>query len=710
MTTRPVFASLSMAGILLASVGAAADEAEPVIAPEILVTSTRVPRSAFDAPAALDRLDGEAMRSARLQVNLSESLAALPGVVARDRQNYAQDLQISIRGFGARSSFGLRGIRVYVDDIPATMPDGQGQISNIDLGSLDRVEVLRGPFSALYGNSSGGVISAFTADGAGSPRFSPSMANGADGTRRQALKLSGAMGNLGYVVDGSHFSTDGYREHARAARDLGNAKLTFDAGSAGVFRAIFNSVRLPEAQDPLGLTRAQFEADPRRATPEALVFDTRKSVTQSQGGLVWDYHLGAGDRLHAMVYDGHRSTEQYQAIPVTTQANPLHAGGVIALGRTYRGGDLRWTHADVIGGVAVTTILGTANDHLREDRRGYENFAGTRLGIKGALRRREENVVANADVYAQVSVQFSSAWSMEAGLRESRVRFRTEDRYVTASNPDDSGALRYRETLPVIGAAWAPSPSLRWYANVGRGFETPTFNELSYRPDGGSGLNFGLSPARSRNVEAGLKWRQSFPGEVAVALFEVSTDQEIVTVSNAGGRSAFQNAGRTRRRGIEMRQSRDFGHGWKMQSAATWIDARYRDAFLVCATTPCRQPDTRIPDGNRLPGIPRASVHGELIHAPAAGWRYGVEAQYVGRAYVDDRNSDAADAYAIANAHAGYTARINGWTLQTFARLDNLTDRRYAGSIIANESNGRFFEPARGRAWLIGLSATFVLR
>src|SRR4051812_8423043 len=308
----------------------------------VVVTATRTEALPFDVPASIDRIDGPGIRDSRLQVNISESLGGVPGLVARDRQNYAQDVQISVRGFGARSTFGIRGVRLYVDGIPATLPDGQGQISNVDLGSADRIEILRGPFSALYGNSSGGVLQVFTEDGTGPPTVSFGIVGGSDGMLRLGSRVSGASNGIGYVLSGSHFETDGYRDHSAAERNIGNAKLTLAPDGDSKLTLIANSVALPEAQDPLGLSRAQFEANPRSVDPSAIAFDTRKTVDQSQLGATYERRIDAINAWRAMVYTGHRNTEQFQAIPVAAQASPLHPGGVILLNRDYSGADLRW--------------------------------------------------------------------------------------------------------------------------------------------------------------------------------------------------------------------------------------------------------------------------------------------------------------------------------------------------------------------------------
>jgi outer membrane receptor protein involved in Fe transport len=273
-------------------------------------------------------------------VNLSEAMGSVPGLQIQNRQNYAQDLQLSIRGFGARSTFGVRGVRIYVDGVPATMPDGQGQTSNIDISSTDRVEVLRGPFSALYGNSSGGVVQVFTEDGEGPPRLGFGVAAGSYGTWRESAQVSGSTGSVSYLLSGSHFETDGYREHSAAQRNIINGKLGIALGDDSKLTVVMNGVRL-RADDPLGLTPAQYAQDPRSAAV-ATQYNTRKTVDQMQAGLIYEKRLNADNDLRLLVYDGERSTVQYQAIPPSAQVAPTSAGGVIDLHRDYGGIDARW--------------------------------------------------------------------------------------------------------------------------------------------------------------------------------------------------------------------------------------------------------------------------------------------------------------------------------------------------------------------------------
>jgi iron complex outermembrane receptor protein len=395
---------------------------------------------------------------------------------------------------------------------------------------------------------------------------------------------------------------------------------------------------------------------------------------------------------------------QFQSIPVGAQANPLHAGGVIDLGRSYAGTDLRWTARTSVAGAPFTVVAGVAYDALDEHRLGFENFVGPVLGVQGALRRDEDNDVASFDQYAQAEWRFAERWSVHAGVRHSSVRFRSSDRYVVGTNPDDSGSVRFGATLPVAGVLFRASDAVHLYATAGRGFETPTLNELSYRPSGASGLNFALGASKSNSVEAGVKTKGRWGG-LQLAVFETRTDDEIATLSNSGGRATFQNVGATRRRGVEVGWSADFGSNVRAQLAATWLDARYRETFTTCSGTPCLTPNLTVPAGNRIPGVARSVLHGALAWAPALGWRAGAQARALSRVWVNDANSDFAPGFAVVDANVGYVGRIGRVDWSAFGRVDNLLGRRYAGSVIVNEGNGRFFEPAPGRNWTVGVTA-----
>ncbi|MDB5752542.1 MAG: putative outer membrane protein precursorTonB-dependent [Ramlibacter sp.] len=685
----------------------AAEEPERTLRPVVVTATPGVAQDAFDTPASVDVIDGATIRRGQLQINLSESLVRVPGVVALNRQNYAQDLQISVRGFGARATFGVRGLRLYADGIPATAPDGQGQISHFDLASADRIEVLRGPFSALYGNSSGGVISMFTADGGPRPVAEVGATIGSDGIRRYNMRLSGEEGPWNYHLSTVRFSTDGYREHSAAERSGFNGKVKYTLSPDTRFTLVVNTLDMPDVQDPLGLTRAEMEANRRQSSPAALTFNTRKSVDQLQAGGIVEHRIDPVHSVKLTAWRGRRGTEQFQAIPVFVQAPPTQPGGVISLGRDYQGLDAQWVGKTRLLDRPFTLTAGLTADQLQESRRGYQNFRGTTLGVMGPLRRDEENRVRSFDQYLQ-GQWTTGRVSVTGGVRHSRIAFGSRDRFIAPGNGDDSGSARFDATTPALGVVFHASDHLNLYASAGKGFETPTFNELSYRPGGAPGLNFGLDSADSRQWELGVKAEPIENWRVNVALFQARTTGEIVVLSNTGGRSSFQNAGETRRRGLETALAGGWGKGWSLHAAATWLDATYASGFLTCGPPPCFAPTTPVAAGSRIPGIPRTTAFVELgwAHRPW-GLETALEYRHQGRMATDDQNRDFAPAANLWNLRVSLAQPLGRWTLREFVRVDNLANRRYVGSVIVNEGNQRYFEPAPGRTWLVGVNAAY---
>ncbi len=660
----------------------------------ITVTATRVERPSLEVPASVDRVHGEDIGWARPQVNLSESLGRVPGIVVQNRQNYAQDLQISSRGFGARAAFGIRGIRIVSDGIPASFPDGQGQVSHFDLGSAERIEVLRGPFSVLYGNAAGGVINIVTGSGGRDPGAGAELALGSFGMRRAALKAGARAGAADWIVSASRFDIDGYRLHSAATREQLNAKLQLALAPASSLTLVANSFDSPETQDPLGMTRAQMNEHPEQAVAPAYDFDTRKSARQGQLGASFAHRFDAW-RMEVSAYGGNRAVRQYLSIPLFVQVAPTHSGGVVDLDRDYGGGSLRFVREAALGGRPLTLTLGGEYERMAEVRKGFLNVGGSLADLK----RDEDDIAASTGAYAQGEWRFAERWIALAGLRANRVTFRSEDRFVVPGNADDSGRASFSATTPVAGLLYRLAPAASLYAGLGRGFETPTFAELAYR-SAGPGLNFALAAARSRHAELGVKAVLAGRLRLNAALFEVGTSNEIVVDTSSGGRTTFKNAGRTRRTGLELAAEAALPAGFEALLAWTRMEAKFRDGFASGV------PPVAIAAGNTLPGVPRSTLHGELAwRHPPSGFRVALETQHRARVWVNDRNTEAADAFTLYNLAAGFTQQSGAWRFSGFLRLDNLTDRRYAGSVIVNEANGRYYEPAPGRNGFLGVTA-----
>ena len=650
----------------------------------MVVSATRAETRAFDAPAAISGVDAQTIRTAGPMVNLSEALVRVPGLTVLNRQNYAQDLQLSIRGFGSRSTFGIRGVRLIVDGIPATMPDGQAQASNVSLASAERIEVLRGPLALLYGNAAGGVVQVFTQAGASEPTLALSGSDAPYGAHRVGAGFAATSGEHRYAIDASRFETDGYRDHSSARRDQLNAKWSWQLAPATRLDTVVNVLDQPNALDPLGLTRAQWDANPRQAPAIAFTQDAMKSVRQKQAGWVLDHALGADTTLTARAYVGQRDLDNKLSTPLAAQLPPSSSGGIVVFGREYAGAALQLSRRFLLGdGVSARVVAGIEHDRMDDDRQGYLNNAG----VRGALRRDEDDRVASTDALLQASVDLGERWSAIAGVRSSRVRFETRDRYIAPGNPDDSGTLEYRATNPVAGLTWHAARQLNFYANAGRGFETPTFTELAYR-NNASGLNTDLKAARGNHAEVGAKWRSDSGHGVEAALFDIRTRDEIVVDTNVGGRSTFRNAGRTSR------------HGAEIAYTGQWT-AQLRAAVSLTALS------ARFDNGNRLPGTPDRSAFAELVYIPVAGMQAAVEMVHIGRLYVNDANEDSAPATTLVNLRVGLKRRFGALEIEPLVRLENATNRKYAGSVIVNEANRRFFEPAMPRTWLASLTARY---
>ncbi|WP_323098899.1 TonB-dependent receptor PqqU [Klebsiella quasipneumoniae] len=666
----------------------------------MVVTAAPTTVSELDTPAAVSVVNGDEMRQAAPRVNLSESLGAVPGLQVQNRQNYAQDLQLSIRGFGSRSTYGVRGLRIYVDGIPATMPDGQGQTSNIDIGSVDTIEVLRGPFSALYGNSSGGVINVTSQTGTQPPTVEASSYYGSFGTWHYGMKATGAVGDgshagdVDYTVSTNRFTTHGYRDHSGARKNLANARLGVRINDVSKLTLLLNSVDI-KANDAGGLTADEWRDNPRQS-PRGDQYNTRKNTRQTQAGLRYERQLSAQDDLSVMMYAGERETTQFQSIPRAPQLKPSHAGGVIDLTRHYQGIDTRLTHRGELL-VPVTLTVGLDYENMSERRKGYENFVmvngAPQYGEQGALRRNERNLMWNVDPYLQTQWQLTDKLSLDAGVRYSSVWFDSNDYYITPGNGDDSGDASYHKWLPAGSLKYALTDAWNVYLSAGRGFETPTINELSYRSDNQSGLNFGLKPSTNDTVEIGSKTRIG-NGLLTAALFQTDTDNEIVVDSSSGGRTSYKNAGKTRRQGMELGLDQQFGESWRLKAAWTWLDATYRTN--VCGDASC--------NGNRIPGIARNMGYASFGYQPEQGWYAGSDIRYMSDIMANDENTAKAPSWTVVGLTTGYKWSYGRMDMDLFGRVDNLFDREYVGSVIVNESNGRYYEPAPGRNYGIGLN------
>lgn len=692
MKRKPLF-------ILIAAIVAPQIYAEESVSvAPVVVTATRVEQNSFDLPVSIDVVNGDIIRDSRQQINLSETAARIPGVVVANKFNLAQDLAVSTRGFGARSAFGVRGVRLYEDGIPLSMPDGQGQTGTFNLDTARQIEFMRGPFSALYGNSSGGVVQILTRDGAKEPTVSGGLTLGSYNTRRESLTIEGQESNVNYIVNGSHLSTDGYRDHSEATRDMLHTKLSYNASDATKITLIATSLNQNDTKDPLALTLAEYQANPKQAGAKSISTDARANKKQTHAGLVVDHSISDKESISLMSYYGERSSDGYLAIGAGTTG-----GRLSAINRQFGGMDAKWTFKDSVAGKPISLVAGLSYDKMQDDRTQFNTTNGV---VSSALKRNEVQTVHNFDQYIQATIEPTDRLLLVGGLRHTKINFNVDDKMpVIPGDPDSGGSLGYSNTSPVLGATFKVTPTLNLYANYGEGFETPTFIEMTYvgNPSTGAGPNLNLQPSTSKNYEVGAK---AFVGDntrVNLALFKVDTKKEIVVDQGQGTTASFKNAGDTERHGLELSIDSVLPYNFGVYAAYTLMNAEFKDSF--CTGTSCT-PLTQVNSGNKIPGAYTSNTYAEVSWKhPSLGFSTALEGIYFTDVFTNDINTIQAKSYATFNLRGGFVQNLGNWKLNEFARIDNLTDRTYVSSVRIN--NNSAYDPGAPRNWTMGLNASY---
>ena len=674
---------------------------------EVEVSAGRLESKQFDTPAATYLVDSTFVANSGNQVNLSDALNLAPGVISLNRNNYAQDIQISIRGFGARTAFGLRGIRLITDDIPATIPDGQGQASTVSLTSIDHIEVLSGPLAQLYGNSSGGVIQTYTKEAGPTPTGQVQSYFGSYGLQRtdwQASSRIGDQSKVGIVADYSTFKIDGWRQNSSAERNQFNSVITLDPQADTRIKIVLNSLNMPLAQDPLGLTATQFKATPQIAGYNAVLDQAQKTVKQDQIGLVLQQKLSNTLDFQTRIYDGIRNTSQAQASSSTT---PSTAGTFIALQRNFNGLGLQLKGRESSALIPWEWTVGSDFDRSSENRQTGSTTSGSLSAANMFL----QNVATNNDFFAQANFFLNDFWTLTAGIRNDHVTL-SNTNYTTSSY---GGTSSFTNTNPVIGVTWHVLDNLNLYANTGLGFETPTTTESAYILQGTVKpiFNSSLVASESHNYELGAKWLESPTTQINTAWFLINTYNDIITAYSSSGKTVYQNAAQTTREGLEWSlRDTSLGH-FREQASLTYMKAQYGSN----STASINNVSTSI-SGNALPGIPKESLYASLGWSekgyspkgaqPNSGAE--VELDFTARSmmWANDTNlgSGYAAGYGVFDLKLHERIPFGASTLDAYLSVNNATNQSYVGSVIVNQSNAGYFEPGLPRNWMLGLRFT----
>ncbi|MDB4950535.1 MAG: TonB-dependent receptor [Gemmatimonadetes bacterium] len=673
--------------LLAAASGAAAQQArrDTARATRLDTVAVRVlhaPISAARAPYAVTAVDERTIRRAKPGMALDEALGDVPGVQVDNRFNYALGERISVRGFGARAQFGVRGVHVLVDGIPATMPDGQTTLNHVDLGALGRAEVVRGPASALYGNASGGVVQLAGAAPPTVPFGTEYHATGgSDGLLRLRTGVGGTVRGVAYQGSVSRLRYDGFRRHQQAESTLGSARVGFGV-AGGQASLAFHAVNY-DAQNPGSLSDSLLRVDRTQAFAGNVAQNTGEAGRHREMGASWTAPAGPG----SLTLSAYGVTRRLR--------NPI-PNRIIDLDR--RAGGLRAAFSAPVAllGSPSSWTVGGEVDGQRDDRLNFVN----QKGLRGPLALDQRERVAAASAFAEAVAPLGPHADVLAAVRWDRHRFSVADRLTGPQDPDDSGARTMHAWSPTLGVSLRPAGALTLYANVATAFETPTTTELANRPDGAGGFNPALEPSRTLSFEAGAKGHAAAWLSCELAAYRARVRGELIPfeVPNAPGRQFFRNAGSAIHRGVEASASATLPAGLGGRLAYAWTDARFRE--YVAGTSDLA--------GNRVPGIAPHRVSGTLSWSAPAGPFAELAGRYEAATPTDDANTARSPAFAVLDLRAGWDGARIGWGRATpFAGVTNLLDRAYNASVTINAFGRRYFEPGPGRAAYVGLDLVF---
>ncbi|MBV1907401.1 MAG: TonB-dependent receptor [Pseudomonadales bacterium] len=644
---------------------------------ELTVYSTRGKKYLREVPAAISVIDKNSIQRGRQQLGLDESLNAVPGVFSQNRYNYAQDLRIAIRGFGARANFGIRGIRIYSDGIPATLADGQSGVDDIDLGSTERIEVIRGPSSSLYGASSGGVINLYSEEGPEIPFIEARVTLGEYGMQNYQIKTGGQSGKLNYLANISHFKYEGYRDLSSVESSLLNTRFRYDFNSDSDFTVILNLVDSPSAQDSGAITSTQVREDPRQAQQRNISSNAGEKFDQQKLGFVYHKNIGEHQELTVRNYYLWRDFSTF--LPIGTHINFVPDDGVVSFDRFFYGGGIQYSFSGELFGKPYETILGIDADVQKDDRLRFLNEAG----VRGQLSFDQIEKAEILGLYIRNEYALSDAVDFVLGIRYDSVKLSVSDKF--GNNGDQSSNLDFEELSPTVGFVWEARENLSFYANYSTAFETPTFTELASPPrnlDVSLGGFTNVVAQQAKGMEIGLKG--SFLGEriyLDIAAFSMQVDDEITNVINIGDRAFFDNAD-TDRQGLEVYAVAELTTELMLSFAYTFSDFKF-DKFSSNEQF----------EGNYLPGLPENQAYIELEYQHDSGVYLVGDVLYVDKLYVNNANTFANKASVVTNIRAGYSRMLGNWKIEPFLGINNVFDERYNSNVRINGFGGRLFEP-----------------
>lgn len=644
------------------------------------IAATRLSTTDIKTPMAVTILNRQRLQTGTQQLSPYEVLSSIPGVFAMNPDNFSQDLRIAIRGFGARSAFGIRGIRMFVDGLPEGTPDGQVDVDNLDMGTIRQMEVIRGPASGIYGNASGGVIYMLTENPVTrKPLLEAQIGAGSYGFSRFQVKTGQNFGKWLYFFNVSTQQTDGYRDWSRMQNTLLNGKVAWQISPSTKLTVLGNYGNSPTARDPGALTEAQALENPRQAGANNLLFATGEAVTQGRIGAVLESNIGKKSQIGARLFYTGRHLVNRLAIA---------SNGFGDLQRGYSGGGVSWQWHTAFSGVEYRLKAGLDIDFQNDIR---QRFAYKKITTGDKIEYVQDTVVLHqketfqsTGLYLVQEFQIKKRWLISLGGRYDHLELAAADRYLT--NGDQSGGNTFDQVNPMAGISYSVLENASVYTNFATSFETPTLNELGNNPEGTGGFNPGLLPQRAQSFEAGAKGYFLKNTRFDLAAFHILTTNDIVPYQIAGqtGKTFYRNAGKTVRNGIELGVSQVITPSFTVHYTQTFSKFHYQ-TYTANGT---------IYDDKTMPGIPVTHAQLELRYTPQQHWFAIVQGRYVSKVFANDANTADANAYSLLNLRVGYVFVFHSHQIEPFAAVNNLTGSRYMGNVQINAQSDRYFEPA----------------
>lgn len=646
---------------------------------KVVVKATRLEGRAIRLPLSVTTLSFENSQDSRQQLSFNEYLMNVPGLFALNANNFAQDLRVSIRGFGARAAFGIRGVKILVDGIPETTPDGQGQIDNLNLGNIENIEVIRGPTSSLYGNASGGVISINTMKKIDRNFIQGGLTLGSYNMQKYQLTIGFKLKNTDLLLLVNRLTSDGFRERSAFESTNFNARIIHHFSEKSNLNINFNYANSPKAQDAGGLKLEDVKEDREQARGRNVDFKTGEAIDQFRGALSYEYKRNNSQTFKTY---GFYSTRNFYG------KLPFEFGGIINLKRNYVGHgssyqlNQKWSKG--VNEIQFGYELALQNDA----RMRFRNLMGT----QGDITLDQNEIFANAGIYLMDHFAIGK-WHINTGLRYDWNELEVDDNLI--NNGDDSGSIKLKTLNPSVGISYVLGLNQSVYLNFSTSFETPSLSELSADPMGNAGFNTDLEAQKSKNYELGWKGSLKNNASFGLAVFHIDTENDLVPFELEAfpDRTFFQNAGSTTRDGFELEMAYPFLSYWSVNATYTFSDFKYKEYVRVDKDF----------GGKQLPGIPKNMASVVLQYAPENGLYFQLNGRHNGSLYANNSNEAEVDDYLLVNTNIAYNIQLEKFSLKPFFGVNNLFDTEYNDNIRINGFGSRFYEPAPGINFYAGV-------